>query len=315
MDEVHGRVGLQQAAPGALPGVRLAGHQQHAQAVADAVHLDNGAVVELADLAGQGRDLQFRDGGTAAGDGQRDFDLPADGHILGNGRLAVAAERQAGGAGGIGHAQVVHGDLDGNVLANDSEGRRLDHADAAVSLLALGGNQDVDGAGGRGGGDVVDLAVGEGDDAGQAGAGDVGQGAVYGGEQSGAVVPALRHVHGAQLQVRDARGLLLQAGAGGVAQGGAVANGHAGGLVHDEQRDVAQGVAGLADQPGAGEPGEQHEEGQAAPGRAAGAAEDGGEQGHGADGGQGAERPPGDGGVEAEGGVGLVELHAVALHE
>ena len=101
---------------------------------------------------------------------------------------------------------------------------RLDDADAAVGLLALGGDQDVDGASGGRGGDVVDLAVGEGDDAGQAGAGDVGQGAVYRGEQGGAVVAALRHVHRAEFQVRDVRRLLLQAGAGGVAEGGAVAH-------------------------------------------------------------------------------------------
>ena len=46
MDEVDGGVGLEQVAPGALAGMRLAGDQQHAQLVAHAVDRDDGAVVD-----------------------------------------------------------------------------------------------------------------------------------------------------------------------------------------------------------------------------------------------------------------------------
>ena len=51
MDEIDGGIRLQQIAPGALAGMRLARYQQHPQAVAHALGRDDGAVVLKGDLA------------------------------------------------------------------------------------------------------------------------------------------------------------------------------------------------------------------------------------------------------------------------
>ena len=53
MHEIDRGVGLEQVAPGALAGMRLAGDQQHAQLVAHAVDRDHGAIVDLRELAGR----------------------------------------------------------------------------------------------------------------------------------------------------------------------------------------------------------------------------------------------------------------------
>ncbi len=59
MDEIDRSVGLQQIAPGALAGMRLAGDEQHAQVLADAVDDVDGAIVGLRHFAGQPGDREF----------------------------------------------------------------------------------------------------------------------------------------------------------------------------------------------------------------------------------------------------------------
>jgi hypothetical protein len=65
VDEVDRGVGLQQVAPGALAGMRLAGDEQHAQVLADALHLGDGAVVGVRQFAVQFADGQLDDVGAA----------------------------------------------------------------------------------------------------------------------------------------------------------------------------------------------------------------------------------------------------------
>ena len=70
--EVDGGVRLQQVAPDALAGVRLAGDQQHAQVLAHALGRDDHAVVGGGQLAGRRLELDLDDvlarrAGTASG--------------------------------------------------------------------------------------------------------------------------------------------------------------------------------------------------------------------------------------------------------
>ena len=70
MDEIDRGVGLQQVAPGALAGMRLAGNQQHAQILADAVDHGDGAVVGVGQLAVGAVDRQFDDVAAGARNGE-----------------------------------------------------------------------------------------------------------------------------------------------------------------------------------------------------------------------------------------------------
>ncbi len=51
MHEIDGSIRLEQIAPGALAGMRLAGNEQHAQPVAHALDHRHGAIVLKRDLA------------------------------------------------------------------------------------------------------------------------------------------------------------------------------------------------------------------------------------------------------------------------
>ena len=74
------------------------------------------------------------------------------------------------------HAEIVDSEAYGDGAADEAEARGLDDADPAIGLLAFRRDQHLEWSGKRRGGGVVDLAVGQGEDAGEAGAGDVGQG-------------------------------------------------------------------------------------------------------------------------------------------
>ncbi len=74
MDEIDAGVGLEQVAPGALAGMRLAGDQQHAQLVAHAVDRDHGAVVDGRELVLERRRLDLDD----VRPGMRDRHVDAD---------------------------------------------------------------------------------------------------------------------------------------------------------------------------------------------------------------------------------------------
>ena len=310
MHEVDRRVRLQQPPPRALAHVGLARNEQDAQPIAHAVDLHDGAVVEGRDLAGERIGGELDDGGAGAGDRHLDRHLAPDRHAQRLGRLAVAAEGEAGGRRRTGHAEIVDRDAQHHGLADDPVGGRLDDAEPAVGLLALGGQQEMERRGRRGGGDVMHLAIGESDDAGEPRARDLGERPIHGREQARAVMAAFRHGDGAELEVGQLRGLRLDAGDRGIAERDAVAGVHRGGVVHHEEADIGQAFARLLHEARPGEPGEQHGEGEAAPQRAARAPQQS-EAEHGeAEDAERAEHPEGQRRIEADRGDRLIEMHA-----
>ena len=135
------------------------------------------------------------------------------------------------------------------------------------------------------------------------------RGAVDSRKEGGAIATAFGHDDGAHLEVRQSSRLLRQLGESGVAGGGAVADPHGVGLVDDDEADIGEGVAGLFDEAGAGEPEQQDGEGEGAPDRAAGAPQQSGGEGDDANRSEKAEQPERDRRVEAEGRIGLREPH------
>ena len=122
VDEVDRGVRLEQVAPGALAGMRLARDQQHAQLVAHAVDRDHGAVVDLRQLVVDRRGLDLDDVRAGMGDLHVDGDVAADPDAAAVDLLAVAADRHLRGAGR--GALIL--DLEGDrlALADDAEARR-----------------------------------------------------------------------------------------------------------------------------------------------------------------------------------------------
>ena len=168
--EVDGGVRLEQVAPGALAGMRLAGHQQHAQLVAHAVDRDHGAVVDGRQLVVERRGLDLDDVRPGMRDLHVDADLLADAHVALVDGLAVAAHGDLRVAGR--HALVLDPVGDGLRLPDDAEARRRDQHDAAVALVRAAGDQRMHGRGEaerRGvGRHVVHAPVGDEDRAGDA---------------------------------------------------------------------------------------------------------------------------------------------------
>ncbi len=200
--QVHRRVRLQQPSPGALAGMRLTGNQQHAQAVAHAVDLDHGAVVDGGDLALERIGRHFDHG--RAGTRDRDVDrlLDTDRHALHPHRLTVAPDGEAGGSGRMRRAEILDGDTYCRGLADDAVARCLDHPEPAIGLFALRRDQHVERCTARLGiRDVVHLSVGYGDGAGQPRPRNVGQCAVDAGEQPRSRIAAFRHRDGPKLEV------------------------------------------------------------------------------------------------------------------
>ena len=116
-----------------------------------------------------------------------------------------------------------------------------------------------------GGGDVVHLAVGDGDDAGEPRPRDVAKRTIDGREQAGAFRTGFRHGDRAQLEVRQAARFRLDFRARGFGELSAIADAHAGGLVDDKQPDIRQRLACFLHEPRAREPQQQHGEGEEAP--------------------------------------------------
>jgi hypothetical protein len=255
MHQVDRRIGLQQAAPGALPLVRLARYQQHAQPVAHAIDLDHRSVVQLRHLAGQRAGGHFDHRGAGAGDRHFDALFGADGHALDTERLAVAADGQRRGTCPPGGSQIVDRNAQGDGLADDAIARCLDHPQAAVGLLALGGQQQVQRrAAGCGLRHVVQLAVGDRDRPREPGPRDIRQRPVDLREQRSSRVARLRHRDRSQFQVRQARGLRLDRLPSSVGEFCPVADLHGCRLVDDQQADIAQRLARLLHQPWAAQP-------------------------------------------------------------
>ncbi len=200
--EIDRRVGLEQVAPDAQPRVRLARHQEDAQAVAHAVDEEHLPVVERGDLAGRRRGLDLEHGLTGAGELERQPVRGAGRYRQAFAHLAVLLE-------GDGHRLVAS-------LRQllDAQGQRLrlvDHAvarhlfdhQAAVLLIRRAGQQQVqrrmEAEAPQARRHVVDLAVGQDHDRGQARAVDLRQAGGKRLEQSGAAFAArdrgLHHLH------------------------------------------------------------------------------------------------------------------------
>ncbi len=309
MHQIDRRIGLQQPPPGALPGVRLARHQQHAQPVPHAVDLDDGPVIEARDFARQCFRLQLDDDRPGTGDRQIDRHFLPDRHGADLRRLAIAAECKLCGPAGTGHPQILDRDPDGHVMPDQAEGRRLHNAQPAVGFLAAGRDQHMQRRWQRHRGRVVHLPIGERHDAGEARLRDIRQRPVDRGKELGSVMAAFLDHDGAQLQVRHPRGLGGQRRPGSVTQRGAVADLHRGRLVHDQQADVGQGIPCLPHQTWARKPQQQHAERQGTPRRPTRPAKYGRQQCDQAQRRECRERRPGQCRIEPQCGVGLFKPH------
>ena len=100
VDEVDGRVGFQEAPPGAFALMGLPGDKEDPEAVADAVDGDHGTIIDRRDSRrGAASACEFHDDGAGPGDRDLDRGLLPDRDIDGVRRLAIAADGEAGGTG------------------------------------------------------------------------------------------------------------------------------------------------------------------------------------------------------------------------
>ena len=179
MHQVDRRIGLQQPPPGALARVRLAGDQQHPQPVAHAVDLDHRAVVELETSPGSGLARHLDDRRAGAGDRNLDPLLDADRHALAL-RTAAPSRRMVRVRGvrlwPSRGPQIVDGDAQRDAICRRCRSRAPRSRAAGGRSPRLAGQQQIERrAAAARCGDVVNLAVGDGDGAGEAGPRDVGQ--------------------------------------------------------------------------------------------------------------------------------------------
>ena len=141
VDEVDVGVGLQQVAPGALARMRLAGDQQHAQLLADALDRQHGAVVDRGQLARQRLDLDLDDVRAAMLDPDRRARTACR---CGRLRRPISSpSRRTVTTRVAGAAALHHLGADRLVLADDAEARRLQELDLPVALVRMAGDQRV----------------------------------------------------------------------------------------------------------------------------------------------------------------------------
>ena len=253
MHEVDGGIRFEQVAPGALAGVRLARDQQHAQVLAHAFRRDDDAVVGGGEFARNRRQLDLDDVGAGMWERHRHLDHAVDGGLDAVVGLALAANFQADGVapGFSPGAGLAHGDLDVARLADDAVAGRFEDLDAAVELAGLAGQQRVDRcveAQARGGlGHIMDLPVGDHDDAGQPVGRRVGQRLVQVVEQVGArgAVAGPGGGNPLDLEVLDLGQLGLEVGANGGHLRRTVLQRLARRLVGQHEHDVGEAVAAL----------------------------------------------------------------------
>ena len=174
-------------------------------------------------------------------------------------------------------AAVLDPEGQGDFLAEDGEGGGVADDEAAVPVLGLSGQQQMQRRGQvRRLVEVVQAPVGQQDHPGDAGARFLGQRIGQGGHQAGAgVALAIGEGHTADLGIGaggDAGGQRLGCGPG---LRGAVREALRGGAVLDQQHDVGERAAVLLPPGGAGKGGEDHGGGQPAQGPARKPAPDG----------------------------------------
>ena len=255
MDQVDARIRFQDVAPGALARVRFARYQQNAQPVADAVDRDDLAVVLHGQFVAAGAHFQLEKGLAAVveqdfhghADVRLDRDLPP--------WPGIALDPDHGVPARPGRI-VVEPDRHGQRFAEQAVGRRRFDDQSPVALVLPAGQKEMDwpAAGpavgiAAGVGRVVDLSVGNRDDAGQALARHFGERALERPEQQGAVVPAVEpDPDGPDLQIVQPAQLLPDRRQGLCVQLAARFEALAGRFVHDDHRDIRQRFAHFVDQ-------------------------------------------------------------------
>ena len=257
MDEIDVGVGLQEIAPHALAGMRLAGDQQHAQLVAHAVDGDDGLVVDRGQLARQRRHFELEDVLAGVVDRDRDVEPLADAGVVARERLAVALDRDRRRLAVV--VAVEHAHADGLALADDAEARRLDQFEPPVALALVAGDERVQ----RRveaervdlGGDVVDDAVGDEDGAADALGRHVGERVAQRANSSVPLLSASSRGLSMKcgLDIAHRGELLDDRGARGLGLRGALADAVGAGAVDDDGDDVLQRPPVLALQRGIGE--------------------------------------------------------------
>jgi hypothetical protein len=253
--EVHerdGGVGLEQVAPDAFAGMRLAGDEEDAQVLADAFGCDDDAVVEVREFARNWLQLDFKNvlagGRERHGDARALVDFGAH-HLVG---LALAADAQRNLAARLAaSAGFADRNLDITRRAvDDAKLRRGDDFDPAIEFVGTAGDQRVhrgiEAERCGGGRNVVDLPVGDHDDAGEAVWRDLGKRTIEFGEQvraGGALAGRPRGADPFDLETRDAPELVFQVGANGGGLSRSPRDRLAGALVHENDGDVGEALA------------------------------------------------------------------------
>ncbi len=281
MHEIDRGVGLEQVAPHAFAGMRLARDEQHAEAVAHAVD-HHGSAVVLQRLLGRacGR-FELDDVLAAMSDGHADGRVLADGCWPIAARLTVDAHRDLRIAAGRA-AEIIDAEGDLRFAADDVVAGRANDGELAVPFAGGAGHEHMERRTemerariGR----IVDFAVGDDDRARDAIGRRVGQGRVQRGEQRGAAglrarIRAGEHFGFANLDVQGFE-LLAIGGNRLVGVGAARADLHALGAVDDKGDNVRQPLAGLMQDQRIGERQKHDHEGDHARPGAMGAPVDG----------------------------------------
>ena len=149
MHEIDRRVRFQQPPPGALPRVGLARNEQHAQAVAHTVDGEDLLVVDRRGLARFSGGIEQHHRGTLARHRQSEALNMAEWHRPIEDRIAVPPDSDAG----FGHLRARTEILD-NVAqrhgaADDAVAWSIDKPQAAIGLLTLRREEQVEGCGER----------------------------------------------------------------------------------------------------------------------------------------------------------------------
>ena len=169
--EVDRGVGLEHVTPGALAGMRLAGHQQHAQVLAHALDREHGAIVDGGELARGRLGFDLDDIGAGVIDIDRDLDGLADADGPRHRRLALMGDGELDRAAGLRGRRVGDFDLDLLGAADNAEAWRAQDLEPAVELAWLAGQQRMDrrieAKAGGGSGHVMHLAFGDHDHPGE----------------------------------------------------------------------------------------------------------------------------------------------------
>ena len=245
MDEVHRAVGLQKVAPCPRAGMRLARDEQHAQAVAHAVHGDDRGVVAVGQLAFERRGGELDHVLSAVGQCDRHGQLAARGHLNHFRLAAVDRDRQVDQPAFVRVPHVVDAQPDLLFLVQNAERRGVGDHQPPVPILFPAGHEQMQRGGQVGRGfKIVQAAVRDQDHSGDAVARHFGQRLGQGGhEERAAIVFAVAHPRDAQFQTfrrRNAGGERVQRRLGLLRP---VRQALRGAFVHDGEHDVTLGRA------------------------------------------------------------------------